>query len=100
MVVAKGKKIVLAGDKKEKEAVDSTPIKHVSKPPTPVYPQKKYRWDILEANLKRMGCRKLSNLPWRYANDYMLNKAALQHSTIWPETIRGRLEKWTSKLLA
>jgi hypothetical protein len=41
MMVVKGKKIVLAGDKKEKEAMDSTPIKHVSKPPTPLYPEEK-----------------------------------------------------------
>jgi hypothetical protein len=41
MVVAKGKKIVPTGDKKEKEAMDSTTIKHISKPPTPVYPEEK-----------------------------------------------------------
>ena len=39
MVVAKGKK--MAGDKKGKEAVDSNPIVHQSKPPTPVYPEEK-----------------------------------------------------------
>jgi hypothetical protein len=39
MVVAKGKKMI--GDKKGKEAVDSTPIEHQSKPPTPVYPEEK-----------------------------------------------------------
>ena len=38
MVVAKGKKMV---DKKGKEAVDSNPIEHQSKPPTPVYPGEK-----------------------------------------------------------
>jgi hypothetical protein len=39
MVVAKGKK--MAGDKKGKETVDSNPIEHQSKPPTPVYPEEK-----------------------------------------------------------
>jgi hypothetical protein len=61
MVVAKGKKMV--GDKKGKEAVDSTPIEHHSKPPTPGYPEEKDRRDILEANLRRMGCGKLWDLP-------------------------------------
>jgi hypothetical protein len=30
----------------------------------------------------------------------MLNKVALQLSVFWPETIKERPEKWTSKLLA
>jgi hypothetical protein len=38
MVVAKGKKMVPV---KEKEAMDSTPIEHKSKPPTPGYPGEK-----------------------------------------------------------
>jgi hypothetical protein len=74
MVVAKRKKMVPVGDKREKEAVDSTPIEHKSKPPTPEYPGEKDRRDILEANLRRMGCGKLWDLPWRYSDDFMLNE--------------------------
>jgi hypothetical protein len=98
MVVAKGKK--MAGDKKGKETVDSNPIEHQSKPPTPVYPEEKDRRDILEANLKKMGCGKLWDLPWRYADDFLVNEIAQQRSVNWPDTIRGKPEKWTSELLA
>ena len=98
MVVAKGKKIV--GDKKGKEVVDSTPIEHLSKPPTPGYPEEKDRRDILEANLRKMGCGKLWDLPWRYSDDFLVNEVALQRSVNWPNTIRGKPEKWTSELLA
>ena len=38
MVVAKGKKVA---EKKRKEPVDSNPIEHQSKPPTPGYPGEK-----------------------------------------------------------
>ena len=98
MVVAKGKK--MAGDKKGKEAVDSNPIVHQSKPPTPVYPGDKDRRDILEGNLKKIGCGKLWDLPWRYADDFMVAEVAQQRSENWPDTIRGKPEKWTSELLA
>jgi hypothetical protein len=100
MVVAKGKKMVIVGDKKSKEAVDFTPIDHQSKPPTPGYPGEKDRQDILEANLRKIGCGKLWDLPWRYSDDFMVNEVALQQLVMWPDTIRGRSEKWTSKLLA
>ena len=63
MAVAKGKKMV--GDKKGKEEVDSTPIEHQSRPPTPGHPKEKHQRDILEANLKKIGCGKLWDL-WEY----------------------------------
>jgi hypothetical protein len=104
MVVSKGKKIVPARDKKEKEAVDSVTIEHILKPPTPVYPKEKDGRDMLEANLKRIRCGKLWtrlwNLPWRYADEYMLREAVLQRSVVWPKTMRRKPEKWTCKVLA
>jgi hypothetical protein len=100
MVVVKRKKTVTIGDQKGKETVDSTPIEHQSKPPTPGYPGEKDRRDILEANLRKMGCGKLWDLPWRYLDDFLVNEVALQRSIDWPDTIRGKPEKWTRKLLA
>jgi hypothetical protein len=59
MVVARGKKV--AGEKKGKEIVDSTPLEHQSKPPTPGYPEEKDRRDILDGNPEKWKRRKIPN---------------------------------------
>jgi hypothetical protein len=100
MVALKGKKSVPAGDKKGKEAMDSLTIEHTSKPPTPVHPKEKDQRNILEANLKKMGCGRLWNLPRRYADKQMLKEIAAQRSILFPESVRGKSEKWTYEVLA
>jgi hypothetical protein len=68
MAAPKGKKTVPVTDKKRKKPMSSLTIEHILRPPTPGYLDKE-RWVIMEENLKKMGCGKLWDLPWRYFDE-------------------------------
>jgi hypothetical protein len=72
MVAPEGKKTMPV--MKRKKPMSSLTIEHVLQPPTPGYPDKKERRVILEENLKKMGCGKLWDLPWRYSDEQMLTE--------------------------
>jgi hypothetical protein len=87
-------------NKKGKKLMSSLTIEHVLRPPTPGYPEEKERRVILEENLKKMGCGKLWDLPWRYSDEQMLKEVVSQRSTTFPDSIREKPEKWTVSVLA
>jgi hypothetical protein len=100
MAAPKGKKTVPVTDKKGKKQMSSLTIKHVLRPPMPGYPEEKERRVILEENLKKMGCGKLWDLPWRYFDEQMLKEVVAQRSTMFPDSIRAKPEEWTMSMLA
>jgi hypothetical protein len=100
MVALKGKKTVPVTDKKGKKPMSSLTIEHVLRPPTPWYLEDKERRVMLEENLKKMGCGKLWDLPWRYSDKQMLKEVVAQRSTTFPDSIRAKPEEWTMSVLA
>jgi hypothetical protein len=63
------KKTVLGVDWKGNKPASSPITEHTSRPPTLGYLEDKEKWEILKENLKRMGCRMLWDLPWRYSDE-------------------------------
>jgi hypothetical protein len=94
------KKVVPAGDARGKEATPSTVREHVSKPPSPGYPEDKDRREILATNLQKMGCGRLWSLPWRFSDEFLLREVSHQQSPAFKNSYRGKPDRWTSKLLA
>jgi hypothetical protein len=70
-MAAQKKKTVPVIDRKGKKPAGMTVTEHISRCPTPGYPEDKGRRKILMKKLEQMGCAMLWKLPWRYAGKKM-----------------------------
>jgi hypothetical protein len=95
MEAQKGNKAVPVTDKKGKKLVSSSIIENILQPPTPGYPEDKERRVILQENVKKMGCKILWDLPWRYFDEQMLKEVVAQQSTSFLSSIRAKPDDWT-----
>ena len=46
-----------------------------------------------------MGCGKVWDLPWRYADELMVKEVAQQRSENWPDTIREKTREMDQRVV-
>ena len=63
----------------------------------PGVPKSAKDWELLEEDLRRIGCHGLMERPWRLWMEEMVSELMSDKDNWWHGTMRQTLEKWTAK---